>query len=97
MWFARLVLVALISLSVLSSEASAFSRVMEMSYEDFDENKIPRYDGPGDFISLAFYSNWDLRVSKPCSNTFWRQPKDKGFLSFFCLFAFPPTRMDTVI
>ena len=39
------------------------SRVMEMSFEDFDdETKVPVYDGPGDFISLAFYSSWDLRV-----------------------------------
>ena len=40
------------------------SRVMEMSFEDFDDNNVPVYDGPGDFISLAFYSTWDLRVSK---------------------------------
>ena len=50
-------------LSHLHSGALAFSRVMEMTYEDFDEEtKVPVYDGPGDFISLAFYSSWDLRV-----------------------------------
>ncbi|QDZ25028.1 hypothetical protein HOP50_15g75710 [Chloropicon primus] len=53
------------ALSYLTSGALAFSRVMEMTYEDFDEEtKVPVYDGPGDFISLAFYSSWDLRSQK---------------------------------
>ena len=67
-------LCALLVLSELQHGANALSRVMEMTYEDFDEEtKVPVYDGKGDFISLAFYSTWDLRVSRR---------KKRGFLSF---------------
>ena len=51
-------------LPLQSVGVAALSRVMELSFEDFDDNNVPVYDGPGDFISLAFYSTWDLRVSK---------------------------------
>lgn len=44
--------------------AEAASKVMEMGHEDFDERFVPSYDGPGDFISLAFYAHWDLRSQK---------------------------------
>ena len=66
---------ALVVLSELQHGASALSRVMEMTYEDFDEEtKVPVYDGKGDFISLAFYSTWDLRVSRRTKQGFLSLP-----------------------
>ena len=58
----RLALALAVLAAVLGAAESA-SKVMEMTYEDFDDNNVPVYDGPGDFIALAFYSSWDLRVS----------------------------------
>lgn len=70
-----LALGALVVLSELQHGASALSRVMEMTYEDFDEEtKVPVYDGKGDFISLAFYSTWDLRVSRRTKQGFLSLP-----------------------
>ena len=32
--------------------------VLEVTAADFDDNKCPVYDGPGDFVILAFYARW---------------------------------------
>ena len=38
------------------------SLVLELFADDFDENKVPIYDGPGDFIAVAFYAPWCQQV-----------------------------------
>ncbi|GHP08508.1 hypothetical protein PPROV_000724600 [Pycnococcus provasolii] len=34
------------------------SATLEVTADDFDANKCPVYDGPGDFVILAFYARW---------------------------------------
>ena len=38
------------------------SHVLELFADDFDENKVPIYDGPGEFIAVAFYAPWCQQV-----------------------------------
>ena len=42
------------------------SHVLELFADDFDENKVPIYDGPGEFIAVAFYAPWCQQVPSCC-------------------------------